>query len=66
MSKFFAILAGLVSIFAGIYLASIQSAASNSLISTIANGMGWYYIARGLYMISMLYQEGKINTPQVD
>lgn len=74
-SKHFAILAGIISIFAGIHLASLQSAASNSLISSIAaypvgqvaNGMGWYFIARGVYMISLLYpvnQEDK-DTPDV-
>lgn len=55
-AKHFSIFAGIISVCAGIHLASLQSVASNSLISSIANGIGWYFMAKGIYMISSLYQ----------
>lgn len=51
-AKILTIISGLISIFAGIYLASTRAAGSNSLLETLINGIGWYCIARGLYMIS--------------
>lgn len=54
-SKAFSIIAGIISIIAGIYLASTRAAGSNSLIETLINGIGWYCIARGIYMISSIW-----------
>jgi len=50
------IIGGLFCIFAGLYLATLKAAASNSLIQYIANGMGVYFIGKGIYIISFSIQ----------
>lgn len=49
----FCILGGVVAIFAGINLAGLRAADSDSIIGAIANGMGWYFIGKGIFMIAM-------------
>lgn len=46
------IISAVISIFSGIYLTSVQAVGPNSIMQMIANGMGWYCIAHGIYMIS--------------
>ena len=53
VSRGFCILGGIVVIFAGISLAGLRAADSNSMIGSIANGMGWYFIGKGIFMIAM-------------
>jgi hypothetical protein len=59
VSKFFCILSGIIAIFAGVSLASVNAVSQNSLVSAIANGMGWYFISKGMYMIASLYLVGE-------
>lgn len=51
-SQLFNVIAGFIAIISGIYLASVRSAGSNSLIETLCNGIGWYCIARGIFMMT--------------
>ena len=54
-SAVFGVLAALVSIGAGIYLLQTQSASEDATIfDAIMHGMGAYFVARGLWMISRL------------
>ena len=54
LSKILTIISGLISIFSGIYLAGTRAAGSNSLMETLIIGIGWYCIARGIYMIASM------------
>jgi hypothetical protein len=56
ISKAFAVLGGLICIVGGIGLAGLKAQGANSLLESIANGMGYYFIGKGLYMISMVFQ----------
>ena len=55
-SLFFCVIGGLVSVGAGIYLASLDAASSNSMFEAIANGMGWYCIGKGIFMMASPFQ----------
>lgn len=66
LAKAFTNIAGLISILAGIYLASTQAAGSNSLMQTLINGIGWYCIARGIFMMSSTATLTNIAAAQTD
>lgn len=51
-SGVFSLIAGAISICAGLYLVATRAAGSNSMIEVLAHGMGWYFVARGVYMLS--------------
>lgn len=53
VSRAFCILGGIVAIFAGLSLAGLRAQDSNSMIESIANGMGIYFIGKGIFMIAM-------------
>ena len=55
-SKVFAIIGGAVCIFGGLSLVGLKAAGANSMIESIANGMGYYFIGKGMYMIAMVMQ----------
>ena len=55
-SKVFAIIGGVVCIFGGLSLVGLKAAGANSMIESIANGMGYYFIGKGIYMIAMVLQ----------
>lgn len=55
-SKIFAILGGVVCIFGGLSLAGLKAQGVNSMLESIANGMGYYFIGKGTYMIAMVFQ----------
>lgn len=55
-SNIFAIIGGVVCIFGGIMLAGLEARGNDSMIEAIANGMGIYFIGKGIYMISMVSQ----------
>lgn len=48
--------AGLIAIGAGISLIGTHTAAANSVFNPLMHGLGWYMVARGLWM---LRQAGK-------
>lgn len=54
------IISGLISIAAGIYLISVQARDANSILQIIANGLGWYFVARGIYMMSSAHRIGEL------
>ena len=43
-------LASGISIFAGLFLTTVTAKGPDSMIELLANGMGWYFVARGIYM----------------
>lgn len=54
-----------IAIAAGLYLAMVKSAGQSSLIESIANGMGWYMISRGLHTFgSYRLEKPAAPTPQ--
>ena len=53
VSRGFSILGGVVAIFAGLSLATLRAQDSDSMIESIANGMGYYFIGKGIFMIAM-------------
>jgi hypothetical protein len=55
-SKVFAIIGGVVCIFGGLSLVGLKAAGANSMIESIANGMGYYFIGKGIYMIAIVLQ----------
>ncbi len=55
-SKVFAIIGGVVCIFGGLSLVGLKAAGANSMIESIANGMGYYFIGKGVYMIAIVLQ----------
>jgi len=55
-SAFLSVVAGVVAIGAGIYLAGLDSVGGNSLMAAGENGIGWYCIAKGLYMAASPFQ----------
>lgn len=56
VSRFFCVIGGVVAIFGGIGLATLQAAGANSLAEAIANGIGWYCIGKGIFMIAIPFQ----------
>jgi hypothetical protein len=55
-SKVFAVIGGGVCIFGGLTLVGLKAQGANSMIESIANGMGYYFIGKGMYMIAMVMQ----------
>lgn len=55
-SKVFAIIGGVICIFGGLSLVGLKAQGANSMIESIANGMGYYFIGKGMYMIAMVMQ----------
>lgn len=55
-SKVFAIIGGVVCILGGLSLVGLKAAGANSMIESIANGMGYYFIGKGIFMIAMVLQ----------
>jgi len=55
-SKIFAIVGGAVCIVGGIGLAGLKARGADSMIEAIANGIGYYFIGKGIFMISMVSQ----------
>jgi uncharacterized membrane protein YedE/YeeE len=43
-------LSATISILAGLFLATLTAKGPDSMIQLLANGMGWYVVARGIYM----------------
>lgn len=61
-SLVFSVLGGLACVVAGIYLASVDAVDSSSLGQVLANGIGWYCIGRGLFMMATPFQlRGAVN-----
>ena len=55
-----AIISGVISVLAGLFLAATKSRGADSIMEIMANGIGWYFVARGIYMISMARQSNKL------
>lgn len=55
-SRWFSIIGGIIAIFGGLSLVGLKAAGANSMIESIANGMGWYFIGKGLFMMSTPFQ----------
>lgn len=63
VSAVFSVVAGLIAIGAGIYLANLDSSSGNSLIAAGENGIGWYCIAKGLFMAASPFElRGAVRT----
>ena len=61
-SRFFCVIGGIAAIFGGISLAFLKAAGENSLPEAIANGIGWYCIGKGIFMIASPFQlKGAVN-----
>jgi hypothetical protein len=43
-------LASGISIVAGLFLTTVTAKGPDSMLELLANGMGWYFVARGIYM----------------
>jgi hypothetical protein len=56
--KLFELLAGAIAIGAGVYLLTVQSAASDSIFNPLLHALGAYFGARGIWM---LRQAGKAD-----
>lgn len=55
-----AIVSGVISVLAGLFLAAVKSRGTDSIVELLANGIGWYFMARGIYMISTAMQSNKL------
>jgi vacuolar-type H+-ATPase subunit I/STV1 len=55
-----AIVSGVISVLAGLFLAATKSRGADNIMEIMANGIGWYFIARGIYMISTSMQANKL------
>lgn len=53
ISRGFCIFGGVVAIFGGIGLAGLTARGENSMMEAIANGIGYYCIGKGIFMIAM-------------
>ncbi len=53
---FFCIASGVIAIFGGLSLVGLKAAGANSMIESIANGMGWYFIGKGLFMMATPFE----------
>ena len=53
ISRGLCIFGGVIVIFAGLNLAGLQAQGDNSIIQSIANGMGYYFIGKGIFMIAI-------------
>lgn len=54
--KIFSFIGGAICIFGGLGLVVLKAQGENSMIQSIANGMGYYFIGKGTYMIAMTIQ----------
>lgn len=55
-SRFLCVIGGIVAIGGGISLAGLRAASENNLLAAIANGIGWYCIGKGIFMIAIPFQ----------
>lgn len=55
-SLIFCVIGGIVSVGAGIYLANLKAASSDNLFAAIANGIGWYCVGKGIFMMASPFQ----------
>lgn len=55
-SNVFCVFGGLFAIFGGFQLAFLHSASENNILQAIANGIGWYCIGKGIFMISLPFK----------
>ena len=55
-SLVFCVIGGIASVGAGIYLANLTAASSNNMLQAIANGVGWYCIGKGIFMMASPFQ----------
>ena len=53
VSRIFCILGGIFAIMGGAGLAGLRAASDNSMLQSIANGMGLYMIGKGMFMIAI-------------
>lgn len=56
LSRWTCVFGGLVAIGGGVSLASLRAASDNSLFEAIANGIGWYCIGKGIFMMAIPFQ----------
>lgn len=54
--RLWAFIGGAACIFGGLSLAFLKAQGENSMIESIANGMGYYFIGKGTYMIAMVVE----------
>lgn len=55
-SRFACVAGGIVAIGGGISLAGLRAASENNLFAAIANGIGWYCIGKGIFMVAVPFQ----------
>jgi len=53
ISRGFCIFGGVIAIFGGISLAGLSAGGDNSMMEAIANGIGYYCIGKGTFMIAL-------------
>ncbi len=53
ISKGFCVLGGAIAILGGLSLAGLKAQGDSSMIEAIANGMGYYFIGKGIFMIAI-------------
>jgi len=53
VSRVFCIIGGVFAIFGGLSLAGLEARGDNSMLEAIANGMGYYFIGKGIFMIAI-------------
>jgi len=56
-----AIIGGIICIIAGLYLSQIRSVGGNRIMEGIGNGIGWYCIGKGIYLISNAVQLSRLG-----
>lgn len=55
-SLLFCIVGALVCMGGGLSLISIKAASDNNLFQAIANGIGWYCLGKGIFMLAAAFQ----------
>lgn len=55
-SRAICVISGGIAISGGVNLVMLKSAGENSMIEAIANGMGLYFIAKGIFMMAIPFQ----------
>lgn len=53
VSRGFCIAGGVFALMGGLQLAGLKARGDNSLLEAIANGMGYYFIGKGMFMIAI-------------
>ena len=61
MTKLAAIGAAAFCGFAGVYLLSVQAAAPDSILETIAHGLGIYMIGKGIFVGALLWKQDSLE-----